>query len=125
MSRSTRRRFLASSIALAAGVSTAGRGPRLLSAPPDDGNQSYLLTTNRDPQDHHDPHLHLMVDDHEIAEQKHVKRIMNRMKKHPQPVLVADRPWEGERAPSLVCKAVPLGRSGLGSRKERPGCSGL
>ena len=70
MPRSTRRRFLASSIALATGVSTAGRGPRLLSAPPDDGNQSYLLTTNRDPQDHHDPQLHLMVDDHEIAEQK-------------------------------------------------------
>ena len=98
MPRSTRRRFLASSIALATGVSTAGRGPRLLSAPPDDGNQSYLLTTNRDPQDHHDPQLHLMVDDHEIAEQKHVKRIMNRVKKHPRPVLMADRPWEGERA---------------------------
>ena len=94
----TRRQFLASSITLAATAGSPGGPPRVLAAPSDDGNQSYLLATNKDPQDHHDPHLHLLIDDHEVSEQKHVLRIMNRLRKHPRPVLVADRPWEGERA---------------------------
>ena len=98
MSRPTRRQFLASSIALAAGGGSLAHPPRVLSAPREDGNQSYLLSTNTDPQDHHDPHLHLLIDDAEVARQQHVKRIMNRLRKHPKPVLVADRPWEGERA---------------------------
>jgi len=97
MSRPTRRQFLASSIALAAGSGSPGHPPRVLSAPREDGNQDYLLSTNPDPQDHHDPHLHLLIDDAEIASQQHVKRIMNRLRKHPTPVLSADRPWEGER----------------------------
>ena len=59
---------------------------------------SPIPTTNRDPQDHSDPNLHLLVDDHEIARSENVSRVLNRMKKHPSPVLVADRPWEGERA---------------------------
>jgi hypothetical protein len=96
MSTPSRRQFLASSIALAAGGGSLA--PRVLSAPREDGNQSYLLSTNTDPQDHHDPHLHLLIDDAEVARQQHVKRIMNRLRKHPKPVLVADRPWEGERA---------------------------
>ena len=98
MSTPSRRQFLASSIALAAGGGSLAHPPRVLSAPREDGNQSYLLSTNTDPQDHHDPHLHLLIDDAEVARQQHVKRIMNRLRKHPKPVLVADRPWEGERA---------------------------
>ncbi len=94
----TRRQFLSSSLILATGSTTLGRSARVLATPPDDGNQSYLLTTNRDPQDHHDSHLHLFIDHQEIAEQQYVKRIMNRLGKHPRPVLMADRPWEGERA---------------------------
>jgi hypothetical protein len=47
---------------------------------------------------HNDPHLHLFVDDAEIASVENLNRVVNRPKKHPQPVLVADRPWEGDRA---------------------------
>src|SRR5688572_12684757 len=54
--------------------------------------------TSPDPQNHNDPHLHLFVDDEEIAVAENVRRVINRPVKHPQPVLVSDRPWEGERA---------------------------
>ena len=94
MFSTTRRNFLGRSLAIGAG----SIGWPAAAAPPQDGNQSYLFTTNPDPQNHLDPHLHLLIDDQEIAKQSHVKRIMNRMQKHPTPVLVADRPWEGERA---------------------------
>ena len=53
---------------------------------------------NPDPQDHNDPHLHLLVDDDELQSVKHLQRIVNQPRKRPQPILSADRPWEGERA---------------------------
>lgn len=52
-----------------------------------------VRTTN-----HNDPHLHLFVDDEEIESIENLERVVNRPKKYPTPVLVADRPWEGERA---------------------------
>ncbi|MGZ4971435.1 MAG: hypothetical protein ACXWDN_01645 [Limisphaerales bacterium] len=45
-----------------------------------------------------DTNLHLFVDDYEIARSTNLLRVVNRIKKHPQPVLVADKPWEGNRA---------------------------
>jgi hypothetical protein len=48
--------------------------------------------------DHHDPDVHLFVDDVEIERMERLERVLNRPKKHPVPVLVADQPWEGERA---------------------------
>jgi hypothetical protein len=50
-------------------------------------------TTNHD-----DPRLHLLLDDEEIEKTEHLERVLNRPRKHSGPVLVADRPWEGERA---------------------------
>src|SRR5262245_37231101 len=47
---------------------------------------------------HDDPNLHLFVDDEEIENAENLKRELNRPRKHPGPLLVADRPWEGERA---------------------------
>src|SRR5262245_19878117 len=47
---------------------------------------------------HNDPHLHLFVDDEEIETLENLQRTLNRPKKQPTPVLVADRPWEGQRA---------------------------
>src|SRR5687768_671835 len=47
---------------------------------------------------HDDPDLHLFVDDEEIEKVENLLRTLNRPRKQPAPVLVADRPWEGERA---------------------------
>lgn len=47
---------------------------------------------------HNDPNLHLFVDDEEIETVEGLQRVLNRPAKHPEPVLAADRPWEGERA---------------------------
>lgn len=44
---------------------------------------------------HHDPHLHLFVDDFEIETRENLARIVNKPRKHTQPVIVSDRPWEG------------------------------
>ena len=41
-------------------------------------------------------HRQLFVDDHAIAQMDGVRRVLNRPRKHPaNPVVVADRPWEG------------------------------
>ena len=45
-----------------------------------------------------DPDLHLFVDDAEIERSENLARTVNRPAKRSAPVLVADRPWEGERA---------------------------
>lgn len=45
-----------------------------------------------------DPHLHLFVDDVEIDRFEGLLRVINRPKKHPEPVVSADQPWEGDRA---------------------------
>lgn len=42
----------------------------------------------------HDPHLHLLVDDHEIQQYKNLLRILNRPKKLQAPVIRPDQPWE-------------------------------
>ncbi len=47
---------------------------------------------------HDDPDLHLFIDDEEVAKAENLRRVLNRPKKRPDPVLAADRPWEGERA---------------------------
>ena len=44
-----------------------------------------------------DPHLHLLVDDHEIQQSVDLARVLNKPKKHPDPVIESDRPWEGYR----------------------------
>src|ERR1051326_7238486 len=45
-----------------------------------------------------DPNLHLFVDDYEIQSSTNLLRVLNKPKKHPEPVLLADQPWEGDRA---------------------------
>ena len=95
MCAANRRQFLTQTTAAltATGLVTGGgQTVRLASG------RSAIPATHRDPQDHSDPNLHLLVDDHEIARSENVSRVLNRMHKHPRPVLVADRPWEGERA---------------------------
>ena len=44
-----------------------------------------------------DPNLHLLVDDEEIQFSTNLLRVLNKPQKHPTAVLVADKPWEGER----------------------------
>ena len=43
----------------------------------------------------HDPNLHLFVDDWEIHQMINLQRVVNRPARWPEPVLVADQPWEG------------------------------
>jgi hypothetical protein len=57
------------------------------------GSSDEIRTSN-----HNDPDLHLFVDDEEVERIENLKRELNRPRKHPVPVLVADQPWEGERA---------------------------
>ena len=45
-----------------------------------------------------DPDLHLFVDDAEIQHYVNLVRVLNKPSRLPQPVLRADRPWEGDRA---------------------------
>jgi len=90
-----RRRFLARSLATCT-LSVAARWTYAL--PAQAPNISNVPAPNRDPQNHHDTHLHLFVDDAEIALMQNVVRVVNQLRKHPAPVLVADRPWEGDRA---------------------------
>ncbi|MBM3459133.1 MAG: hypothetical protein FJX77_11450, partial [Armatimonadetes bacterium] len=45
-----------------------------------------------------DPNLYLFLDGEEIERTENVSRILNRPRKRPEPVVKADRPWEGERA---------------------------
>src|SRR5258708_1389816 len=42
----------------------------------------------------HDPNLHLFVDDREIQQLINVQRVVNEVRKWPEPVLIADQPWE-------------------------------
>ncbi len=50
------------------------------------------------PATFNDPGLHLFVDDDEVEKVEDLLRVVNRPRKHPEPVVVADQPWEGERA---------------------------
>lgn len=49
-------------------------------------------------QSHADPALYLLVDDGEVERAEGLARFVNRPRKQPEPVVTADRPWEGERA---------------------------
>ena len=91
----SRRQFLTQTTVSMAAVGLAGRVAPTGTICRD--NRA-VPTTNRDPQNHADPNLHLFVDDHQIARRENVSRILNRIKKHPGPILISDRPWEGERA---------------------------
>ena len=55
-----------------------------------------LASGSRD--NHNNPDLHLFVDDEELEKIENLQRVLNRPKKRPEPVLVAGKPWEGERA---------------------------
>jgi hypothetical protein len=45
----------------------------------------------------HNPDLHGFVDDHLVERSAHLERVLNRPRRRSQPVLQADRPWEGGR----------------------------
>src|SRR3954470_17297717 len=51
-----------------------------------------------EPQNFNDPDLHLAVDNAEFHQVTNLQRVTNRVKKRSEPVLRADRPWEGDRA---------------------------
>ena len=42
----------------------------------------------------YDPKLHLFIDDHGVLRSSNVSRMLGRAKRHPVPVVKADRPWE-------------------------------
>jgi hypothetical protein len=88
--RTSRRSFLAVASAATAAV-LCGRQSAFVLA---DSPKAKEIRTSR----HDDPHLHLFVDDEQIETLENLRRVLNRPKKHPRPVLVADKPWEGERA---------------------------
>ncbi|MBW3540719.1 MAG: hypothetical protein KY476_10645 [Planctomycetes bacterium] len=91
----TRRRFLTlSALAGPAGAALSAAAE----AEPAVASASRPATGSRiRSQNHNDPDLHLLIDDEEIAHSEGLLRVVNRPKKH-GPVLVSDRPWEGERA---------------------------
>lgn len=99
MAELTRRAFLGQSAAASAAAAVAGgpiTSPAAVraggsEAAPRNGSGSRSQNLN-------DPGLHLFVDDEEIASSEGLLRVVNRPRKHPDPVLVADKPWEGERA---------------------------
>jgi len=80
----TRRRFLGTGVFTLATVLCARTGWAAVPA---------VRSSN-----HNDADLHLFVDDEEVDKIENLKRELNRPRKHSGPVLVADRPWEGERA---------------------------
>jgi hypothetical protein len=86
-----RRTFLGRT-ALAAGACTLGQDD-----PAGAALSGRFHPPHQDTQDHHDLHLHLFLDDNEVAHQENLLLVLNKMHKHPAPVLVSDRPWEGER----------------------------
>ncbi|MBI3864847.1 MAG: hypothetical protein HY290_23470 [Planctomycetia bacterium] len=88
----TRREFL-TSIA-ASGVILAGGAAARRSAAAENSTGSHKIRTSN----HLDGDLHLFLNRDELAVVDDVAVQINRPKKHPGPVLVADRPWEGERA---------------------------
>jgi hypothetical protein len=98
MTSTSRRRFLGQSFAVLAGAEAV-----LLNGARSSGAERAAPERGGDPDPHaarslNDPHLHLFVDDREIASSEGLLRVVNRPRKHPEPVVVADRPWEGDRA---------------------------
>ncbi|MEX1231155.1 MAG: hypothetical protein WEB58_12995 [Planctomycetaceae bacterium] len=87
----SRRDFLASTaIGLAL---SCHRSSHTVSANDDAKKPSDIRTSN-----HNDPNLHLFLNREELEVAADVAVEINRPRKHLEPVLVADRPWEGERA---------------------------
>ena len=82
----SRRTFLGRT-ALAAGACTLARDDSAGAA-----LSERLHPPHQDAQDHHDPHLHLFLDDNEVSHQENLLLVLNKMRKHPAPVLVSDRP---------------------------------
>ena len=39
-----------------------------------------------------------MVDDAEIQRSENLARVIHKPTKHPEPVLISDKPWKGDRA---------------------------
>jgi hypothetical protein len=96
MSLFSRRSFLGRSLAAAAAAEMSVRAHATWAAAESDSRLNPVASTSG--QNHNDPGLHLFVDDAEIERTERLSRVINRLRKHPDPVLVADRPWEGERA---------------------------
>ena len=92
----SRRIFLSQSLGIATWATATWTAPRMMATP--NGAAQTSSAHCRNPQNHNAPHLHLLVDDRELDVVENLKRFVNRVHKHPQPVLVSDRPLEGERA---------------------------
>ncbi|MFN0051308.1 MAG: hypothetical protein ACKV0T_03905 [Planctomycetales bacterium] len=88
----TRRQFL-NSIAASGVIFAGGAGARRCAAAGNATDSPMIRTSN-----HLDADLHLFLNRDELAVVDDVAVQINRPKKHPGPVLIADRPWEGERA---------------------------
>lgn len=93
MSPLSRRTFLAQSTTLTCGMFGTLNGSTSPALAADPAHRDETRSSN-----HNDPDLHLVVDDDELERVENLQRIVSRPKKHPTPVLVADKPWEGERA---------------------------
>lgn len=90
MTRLTRRKFLEHSMAVTGVGSAIGPIlPRLLQAAQQRGGGKNRTT---DPLTTHDPNLYLFVDDHWIAEQTGLVRVVNRPEVQPQPIIWPDDP---------------------------------
>ncbi len=88
----TRREFL-TSIGASGVIFAGGAAARRSAAAQVAADSAEIRTSN-----HLDANLHLFLNRDELAVVDDVALEINRPKKHPQPVLVADQPWEGERA---------------------------
>src|SRR5438045_1024125 len=86
------RREILSSIAASGMIFAGGAAPRR-SAAAENSTGSHNVPSSK----HLNADLHLFLNRDELAVVDDVAVQINRPKKHPEPVLIADRPWEGER----------------------------
>jgi hypothetical protein len=93
MMKFTRRTFLVQSTALGSTLFGLTNGSLRQALSDDTVPRDETRSSNLN-----DPDLHLVVDDDELERVENLQRVVNRPRKHPTPVLVADKPWEGERA---------------------------
>jgi hypothetical protein len=80
-------------LALAAGTLAAAGVRPAADGSPIEHRKEGVRTSN-----HNDANLHLFVDDALVERRENLERFINRPRKAPSPVIVADQPWEGERA---------------------------
>jgi len=56
---------------------------------------------------HDDPDLCLFIDDEDVEKVEHLRRVLNRPRKRPDPVLAVDKPWDRGGEPIALALDAP------------------